>query len=252
MSRSGLIGVESEVACQDPEAPLQLGGIRGCGRVPSVLTGFVPDGTRRLDVELGNGRTVAVPVRPLPFGRTGRMVAAVLPACTGAPPRDRGGRGWLRARPRHAARGPAGSALRRRPLRGLALPRPSESRGSASRRRRKWRPRSRQGGPRLLIRDAGERICVGVDRVELDDAACSAPRFSAHQTSVYADLDRGLVAGSLPGRNRRDRAHVAGWQRERPAPGGRGHGLHRPLPERLALRLRADSRRAAPPASSPC
>ena len=116
---------------------------------------------------------------------------------TGAPPRDRRGRGRPRARPRRAARGPAGPALRRRPLRGLALPRRREPRLGVT-------PETQvaatleQGGPRLLIRDAGERICVGVDRVELDDAACLAPRFSAHAASVYADLDRGLVAGGFP------------------------------------------------------
>ena len=203
---AGRAGDEPEVACQDPAVPLELGGIRGCGRVPSVLTGFVPDATRRLDVRLGSGRTVAVPARPLPFGRAGRMVAATLPAAQAI--RDA------------TAVGASGRVL----ARGGLLVAPPDRRCGADDRSQDWRFRGRpeprlgvtpetqvaatleEGGPRLLIRDAGERVCVGVDRVDLDDAACATPLFNAHDTGVYADLDRGLVAGVFPARSPRSRS----------------------------------------------
>jgi hypothetical protein len=68
-----------EVACEEPGLPMALGGRRGCGRVPTTLAGFVPAEAQSLEVRLGTGRTVTVATRPAPFGRPGRMVAAVLP-----------------------------------------------------------------------------------------------------------------------------------------------------------------------------
>jgi hypothetical protein len=195
---AGSLGDVPEVACQDAETSLQLGGLHGCGRVPSVLTGFVPDGTRRLDVTLGSGRTVAVPARPLPFGQAGRMVAATLPAA-------------------QAIRGATAVAADGRVLaRGALLVAPPDRRCDPGEVLEDWRFDGRQeprlgvtpetqvaatlgaGPPRLLIRDAGERICAGIDRLELDDDACIAPPFSAHDTGFYADLDRGLVAAVYP------------------------------------------------------
>ncbi len=192
------LGEVTEVACQDAETALELGGLQGCGRVPSMLTGFVPDGTRRLVVTLGSGRTVAVPARPLPFGKAGRMVAATLPAAQA-----------IRAA---AAVDADGRVL----ARGALLVAPPDRRCDPAEPLEDWRFAGRReprlgvtpetqvaatlepGGPRLLIRDVGDRVCAGIDRVDLDDAACVAPLFSAHDTGVYADLDGGLVAGAFP------------------------------------------------------
>jgi hypothetical protein len=74
-----LPGDDAPRACRHRPAVVTLGGDRRCGRIPTTLVGFVPDGTRRLAVLLGSGRTARVSPQPAPLGQPGLIVAAVLP-----------------------------------------------------------------------------------------------------------------------------------------------------------------------------
>jgi hypothetical protein len=195
------VGDEPSVACQDLDVPLEIGGRRGCGRVPTTLAGFVPTGTDRLDVTLGSGRRVGVAARSIPFGRPGRMVATFLP------------RG-------EAIRSATALAADGRVLaRGAVRVAPPDRRCGTDYRYDDWSfygdleerpglpPETEEaatlgaGGPRLLVRDSGERLCLGIDTLDLNGLDCSAPPTGGDDSDdLYADAERGLVAGVFPAR----------------------------------------------------
>jgi hypothetical protein len=186
-----------DAICQTPE-PLRLGGWRGCGRVPTSLAGFVPAATRTLELRLGSGRTVRVPTRPTPFGRGDRVVTAVLPrgeAIRTAAALDAGGRPLVSGR---VAAAPPDRRCERpvttenldswffisdAPTPQLGTPPGTEVAAELP------------GGPRLLVRDAGDNLCVGIERLPVDDADCDHPPFDSHDDYLYVDPRLGIVAG---------------------------------------------------------
>jgi hypothetical protein len=186
-----------DVACQDPEEPMALGGWRGCGRVPSTLAGFLPAGASTLVVRLGSGRLLRLPTLGAPFGRAGRIVTDVLPrgeAVRSAAALDAAGR-------RLAATSVELAPPDRRCDRDLetidlggwevasdppdprpGLPPGTEVAGTAA-------------GRQLLVRDSGEDICIGIDQLDLDGSDCSRPPTNSHQDYLLVDPGRGIVAG---------------------------------------------------------
>jgi hypothetical protein len=198
-----------------PEA-VALGGYLGCGRRPSTLAGFVPDGTRRLDVLLGSGRTLRVRPRPAPLGHPGLVVVAVLPrgeATRGATTRDAAGRVLRRAAVRAAPPFRRCGELLSRWSYDEPLPRP-----------RLGRPKGTQlaaalagnGGPQLLARDDGERLCVGIDRLDLDGSDCFDPPLSAFSgDELRVDPKQGVAFGVYPARVAEVEVHFRGGRRIR-------------------------------------
>ena len=144
------------------EPALRLSGLRGCARVPTTLTGFVPAESRTLVVVLGSGRELRVRARVTPFGRPERVVAATLPpgeAIRRVQAVDGAGRTLARAQARVAP-----------PDRRCGEPTPIAPSWSIT----SERPRVRAGvppgtqvaaadtsGARLLVRDFGVRLCRG-------------------------------------------------------------------------------------------
>lgn len=192
------VGEEPQVACQEPDEPLELGGRRGCGRTPTTLAGFVPAETERLAVHLGSGRSFMLTARAAPFGRAGRIVAGFVPrdeAIRTASAIDASGRVLARGRPEVA---------------------PPNRRCDTDFRFDNWRfygdfePRlgtppgtevaGAVGGTRLLVRDSGELLCAGLDQLDLDGADCTPPPYKASYSWLYVDLKRGFVAGIYPAR----------------------------------------------------
>jgi hypothetical protein len=192
---------EPEIACQDPDELMSLGGRRGCGRLPTTLAGFVPADTSTLTVRLGSGRTVSLPARPAAFGKPGRMVAAVLPRGEG-----------IRSASALDANG-------RRLARGALLVAPPDRRCPPEFRAEDWRyygdaPARRPGMPpgtelaaalagdgahRLLVRDSGEQLCVGIDQLDLDGSDCGKAPFDADDSRyLYSDPERGFAVGIYP------------------------------------------------------
>ena len=193
---------EREAACQASDRSLMLGGRRGCGRVPTTLAGFAPAATRTLAVRLGSGRTIHLPTRAAPFGRPGRSVTAVLPrgeairkawALDGAGNTLASGELLVAPPDRRCDREPTAERLEQwdfssgDPAPRLGTPPGTEVAAAA-------------GAVRLLVRDAGEQLCVGVDQLDLDGGDCFRPRFNGRQGDggLYVDSKRGIVAGVYP------------------------------------------------------
>jgi hypothetical protein len=203
----------SEAACRNRPEVVSLGGMIGCGRIPTTLVGFVPDGTRRLDVVLGSGRRVHVVPRRAPLGQPGLIVTAVLPRGEGI---RRAGALALRVAP--PARRCHGSATQwvgygDEPAPRLGRP-PGTQLAAAL---------AGNGGPQLLTRDDGEQLCVGIDR--LDD--CSLPPLSAR--SAVLTVDDGYAAGVYPAQVAEVEVRFGGGERLRaPAlPGAEYTGRYR-------------------------
>ena len=149
-------------------------------------------------------RSHGSPAPPVPCRSDGP--AAASPRC--CPVARRSGKPGRSTAPdgageRRAARRTPGSPLRRAP--GGGPPRALGFRvgrsGAAPRdaaRQRRWRRKS--GAARLLVRDAGEQVCVGIDRLDLDGGDCLSPRFNSHSDrgGLYIDPERGIVAGVYP------------------------------------------------------
>ena len=186
---------EPEVTCLDPYETMSLGGRRGCGPVPTTLAGFVPAGTQSLDLRLGSGRTVSLATRATAFGRPGRTVAAVLPrgeAVRSATARDAGGRTLARGEslvaPPDRTCPPDYGYSDWRFYGDAPVPRPGMPPGT------ELAAALPDGGPRLLVRDSGEALCLGFDQLDLDGGDCSPPPFSAG-SSLFVDPRRGTVTG---------------------------------------------------------
>jgi hypothetical protein len=187
-----------EAGCDDPYFPMDIGGRRGCGAVPTSLAGFVPPATNALVVTLGSGRVVRLPTRAAPFGRPGRIVTAILPrgeAIRSAKALDAGGKelagGEVRAAPpdRRCERPlktdllGSWSLLTDRPKPQLGTPPGTQVAGVSA------------SGRRLLVRDAGEDLCIGIDRLSFDDRDCDAPPYNSHDDYLYVNPKANLVAG---------------------------------------------------------
>jgi hypothetical protein len=181
-----------------------LGGRRGCGRVPTTLAGFVPAETRRLALRLGSGHAVSLATRAAPFGQPGRIVAAVLPrgeAVRSAAAIDAGGRTLTRgqllvAPPNHRCGRDYGYedwAFDADPPPARRGTPPGTEVAAAL---------AGDGAPRLLVRDAGEQLCVGIDQLDLDGGDCGAPPFSPTHSrfGLHVDPQRGILAGVFPAR----------------------------------------------------
>ena len=170
--------------------------------MPTSIAGFAPAATRTLVVRLGSGRTVRLPTHALPFGWPGRSVTAPLPrgeAIRRAWALDGAGRtlasGELRVAPpdRRCDRRQQEDRLERwdftsdAPAPRLGTPPGSEVAAEV-------------GAARLLVRDAGEQVCVGIDRLDLDGGDCLSPPFNSHHNDggLYVDPERGIVAGVYP------------------------------------------------------
>jgi len=186
-------------ACQDTPAgsqALRLGGLRGCGAQPTTLAGFVPADTRDVEIVLGSGRHERYGTRATPFGRPERVVTVILPsreAIRTVTARDAAGhvlvRGNVGAAPpdRHCTTGArVWGFLSDPPAVRLGIPPGTEVAESDS------------GGPRLLVREVGDQVCVGVDALALDGSDCEEPpfnsRFAELLTTRYPD-GRTAVAG---------------------------------------------------------
>lgn len=183
--------------CQDPGPfrPLLGIGVQGnCGRLRSLLYGFVGSSVDGVRLRLGSGRTMTVRARTLPDSiATGqRVVAAFLPR----------GEAVRRA----TAIGAHASAELREPpgglpceasdglsLYGLGPPRDSATRPEGP----DQQVAAEDGGHRLLVRDgAGDRLCSGVDRLRADGFDCELPPVDA---DVLVALERdGYVSAVLP------------------------------------------------------
>jgi hypothetical protein len=178
----------SDAACQDTplgSEPLRLGGIRGCGAVPTTLTGFVPAATREVAVVLGSGAKVRYGTRATPFGRAERIVTAVLPrgeAIRTVTARDAAGRALVRgnvgaAPPDRRCTTPAREwgFLADPPAPRLGVPPGAQIAAGGP------------DGPRLLVREVGDQVCAGVDALALDGSDCADPplnsRFAVLDTS---------------------------------------------------------------------
>jgi hypothetical protein len=190
---------ELVIACRTDPAWLSLGGREGCGDIPHSLTGFVPDGTQRVDLVLGSGKRISVRPQSAPFGLPVQVLADVLPpgeAIRTATARDAAGHVLTRAdaevappaRRCHGSRGrwwsesdPPAPRLRRPPDAQLAAALVGG------------------GGPQLLARDDGERLCVGIDRLDRNGGDCSLPRQALHDDG-FLTLDRGYAFGAYPAR----------------------------------------------------
>jgi hypothetical protein len=186
-----------EVACEEAGLPMTLGGRRGCGRVPTTLAGFVPAASHSVVVRLGSGRTVTLATRPAPFGRPVRMVAAVLPrgeAVRSAGAVDIAERVLVRGRvlvappDRRCERNEDWSFFADPPAPRRGTPPGTEVAAALA----------SNGGPRLLVRDAGEQLCANFDALDLDGGDCFDPPFSARFSDLYIDPARGIVAGLFP------------------------------------------------------
>ncbi len=184
---SGLTSSSNDrAACQENPVGLQalrLGGERGCGRLPSTLTGFVPGASREVVAVLGSGRRVHFATRATPFGRAQRVVAAML------------GRG--EAIRRVLALDGAGHVLARGDV-GVA---PPDRRCGAP--ANDWSfesepppthfgvPASTQvaaadpAGPRLLIRERGDQVCLGIDAIALDGSDCEDPPVNSRHSGLF-------------------------------------------------------------------
>jgi hypothetical protein len=190
-----------QLACQDDDYELVLGGRRGCGRVPSTLAGFVPAAATSVSVRLGSGRTRSYPARRAPFGLPGRIVTAVLPpgeAIREVTARD--GAGSAMARAKAAVAPPDTSGCRAQDHRyaewyasgGFVPGPPSALPGT------EVAAALPDGSHPLLIRDSGDDICVRVDSGELD---CIGPPVGAYGVETFgADPARGVIAAVYPAR----------------------------------------------------
>ena len=141
--RSVAHGDGEELTCRERPEVVSLAGYVGCGRTPTTLTGFVPDGTRRLDLLLGSGRTLRVTPRAAPLEQPGLIVVSVLPL--GEAIRGATARGATRTRAR--SRAVCGSRRRCVAAAGHSSAGPVKAtdgrRGSAGRPGPSWQRRSR-------------------------------------------------------------------------------------------------------------
>ena len=173
-----------DAGCQDEPAgpePLRLGGVRGCAAQPTTLAGFVPAATARVQALLGSGRRVAYASRATPFGRPERIVAAILPR-----------REAIRS---VTALDAAGHVLARGRV-GVAPPDRTCERDA-----RNWNflaeaPPTHYGVPadaqvaagdgttRLLVREAGDLVCAGLDGLADDSTDCGTPRLDSRFTDL--------------------------------------------------------------------
>jgi hypothetical protein len=56
-------------------------------------------------------------------------------------------------------------------------------------------------GPRLLVRDAGELLCAGIDTLDLDGLDCYAPPATAYGSDdLFSEFRKGFIAGIFPAR----------------------------------------------------
>jgi hypothetical protein len=186
-----------DVACQDPEEPMTLGGWRGCGRVPSTLAGFLPAGASTLTVRLGSGRSLRLPTLAAPFGRPGRIVTDVLPsgeAVRSAAALDAAGRRLTGvsvelAPPDRRCE----ENLSTDDLTGWEAssdppdPRPGLPPGTEV--------AATAGARQLVVRDSGDDVCIGIDTLDLDGSDCSRPPTNSHEDALLVDPGRGILAG---------------------------------------------------------
>jgi hypothetical protein len=49
----------------------------------------------------------------------------------------------------------------------------------------------------LLVRDSGDDLCLGIDRLDLDGSDCERPPTNSHLDVLFVDPQRGLVAGDF-------------------------------------------------------
>lgn len=189
-------GDGEELTCREQPEVVSLAGYVGCGRTPTTLAGFVPARTRRLDLLLGSGRTVRVTPRTAPLGQPGAIALAVLPrgeAIRRATARDATGRVLDRATLQVAP-----------PFRRCTRPLERWTGQGDGRPPRLGRPPGAQlasalasdGGPQLLARDEGDRLCVGLDALDRDGGDCFLPRFSGRSSAFT--IEQGAVIGVVP------------------------------------------------------
>jgi hypothetical protein len=203
---AGELAEDSDTVCQEDKPDLhalRLGGVRGCGAMPSTLEGFVPAATRELVVVLGSGRVVRYSARTTPFGRPERVVAAVLPR--GEAIR----RVWaLDAAGRRLAQGDAGVAPPDRGCTAETYDTPIWSFYSTVAPAQFGQPPGTEvaaedpAGSRLLVRDRGEQLCWGVDRLALDGRDCQDPPVNSHGEYLLAQPSAGglVVSGIVAAR----------------------------------------------------
>ena len=188
--------------CRAPGTRLVVDGESGCGRDAPFVAGFVPDGTRTLIVSLGSGRRVRLRARALPtsLGMPGLYVAGTLPryeAVRGMRAVDAGAR--VLARDDEVA-APPGKASCRDSL-GDELGDPIVARDFAP--HALGTPPGTEvalpyaPGPRLVVREVGDKVCIGFDRLDVDASRCLPPPLSSRIT--YG----GFVTGRIPGRPQR-------------------------------------------------
>ena len=67
------------------------------------------------------------------------------------------------------------------------------TRAPACRPARRW-PR-RPARDRLLVRDSGDDICVGVDQLDLGGSDCGRPPTNSHEEALLVDPQHGVMAG---------------------------------------------------------
>jgi hypothetical protein len=174
-------GRAADEVCQPPDratSRLRLGGARGCAGRPTVVAGFVPAQATALIAVLGDGRSVRLATRPTPYGRPERIVAGALPpgqALRRVQAVDGSGRVLAGASalvaPPDRRCGPSSFTFTVTDFTDAALGTPAGTQVAAA----------LPGGPRLVVREQGDLICLGLDRLALDGSDCVPVPFSRRQ-----------------------------------------------------------------------
>ena len=152
-----------------------------CGRSDTMIAGFVPDGTRALVVLLGSGRRLRLRARAVPgsLGIPATYVAGRLPlaeAVRGVQAVGAGGRVLARddrvAAPPGVERCPGAAQAGYYTIvaRDFACARLGTPPGTEI----AVAPANGMG-PRLVVREVGDRLCVGFDRLDADGRDCEPP-----------------------------------------------------------------------------
>jgi hypothetical protein len=198
-SRVGTSGGETRTcrAAGDGRPPLGVMAEPGCGRMRTVVTGFVGDTVSAVRLRLGSGRVKEVRAKTLAGaeGSEHRYIATVIPR----------GEAVRRASAVGASatyelgEQPSGlpcssdSGTRLGTFTGLEPGADGPARPPAG----DEQVAAEAGGHRLLVRDAeGDRLCVGVDRLLADGSDCVLP--PPFVDVAFALRDGGAVFAVLP------------------------------------------------------
>ena len=198
-------------ACDRP-APgfpaLSIVGARGCGTFPTGFVGLVPPETRRVMADLGEGSTVVFTPQAVPaaFGVTRRaMFGGVVPrgrAIRRFTAFDAGGKPIAGVEARVApgqlpcARGEVKSRQGNADFFDLPSEQPATPADLPATQVAVDPPGD---GPRLVARDEGEYLCVGIDRLRADRSDCGRPPVGAAQPAIEERTEGGgMVIGIVP------------------------------------------------------